>query len=146
MVEPAYVDASALTASISRDEGADRVDQLFTALPEPLLISGFGWGEFVAAVGRRVRTTAPSEPPATALIEAARGRMTSARSVATTTEDIAVPTDFVAAFSLALKLPDAIHIALARRLGATLVSTDRQQVAAARALAIACTNPLEVTP
>ena len=46
-------------------------------------------------------------------------------------------------FELGLRLPDAIHIATAGRLGFTLVSTDIRQVRAAASLGVVAINPLQ---
>jgi predicted nucleic acid-binding protein len=43
--------------------------------------------------------------------------------------------------NLTLRGPDAIHIAIAQRLGATLVTFDQRMAAAARALDIAVVEP-----
>lgn len=64
-------------------------------------------------------------------------------AVPVTSADIERATATVARFELALRLPDAIHIAIAERLGATLVTSDRQQHRAALALGTASINPLE---
>ena len=44
---------------------------------------------------------------------------------------------YVRRFDLALRAPDALHLAVARRLDATLVTLDRRLTAAARELGIA---------
>lgn len=81
-------------------------------------------------------------PYAQALLMDARiyfARRTFAR---TTSADIDPAADMISAFSLSLKFPDAIHIATARRLGFTLVSSDIRQVRAAISLGVAAINPL----
>ena len=60
--------------------------------------------------------------------------------------DISDATIMLQRFDIPLKLPDALHIAIARRLGASLISTDRQQVSAAKKLGVDCLNPLEEVP
>jgi uncharacterized protein len=54
---------------------------------------------------------------------------------------IAVATTFLRRLDLPLKTPDAIHIAIAQRLGATLVTFDRQMAASARALGTPVETP-----
>jgi len=60
--------------------------------------------------------------------------------------DIEEAIDLVAKVTLSLRLPDAIHIAVARRVGATLITNDRQQHRAARTLGVLALNPLEQIP
>jgi len=59
-------------------------------------------------------------------------------------DDIAAATKLVGRFELNLKLPDAVHIAIAQRLDCTLVSSDRTQLTAARKLGLAIADPLEI--
>ena len=139
-----YLDASALTALILADHTAAAVARVLTIDDDPL-VSDFGWGELVSATSRRVRARSVRPAVATRLLARAAERFGPERRIAMTSEDVVVATTALARFDLALKLPDAIHIAIAGRLGATLVGTDRQQVSAARVLAALCTNPLEGT-
>lgn len=55
--------------------------------------------------------------------------------------DIVLATTYLRRFDLALRTPDALHLAIARRLGATLVTFDRAMAAAARALGMAVVLP-----
>jgi len=48
---------------------------------------------------------------------------------------------YVRRFDLALRAPDAVHLAIARRLDATLVTLDRRLAAAGRELGIAVEVP-----
>ena len=48
---------------------------------------------------------------------------------------------FVRRFDLGLRAPDALHLAIARRLDATLVTLDRRMATAARELGVAVEEP-----
>ena len=48
---------------------------------------------------------------------------------------------FARRFELALRAPDALHLAMVRRLDATLITLDRRLAAAARDLDIAVETP-----
>ena len=146
MVAPLYLDASVLTAMALRDDGFVAMAGIIATAPELPINSDLGWGEFIAAVGARTRSRSFEISVASRLVEQARVDLLNEPLELVTTSDIAAGTGYVGAFDLPLKLPDAIHIAIARRLGATLVSNDRQQVAAARALGIDCINPIEDAP
>lgn len=55
--------------------------------------------------------------------------------------DVAVATTFLRRLDLPLLTPDAIHIAIAQRLDARLVTFDRQMATSARALDTAVATP-----
>lgn len=58
-------------------------------------------------------------------------------------QDIEHATKFVRRRDLALRTPDAIHIAAAHRLGATLLTLDNGMARAAAALGVPYLNPAE---
>ena len=55
--------------------------------------------------------------------------------------DVRVAGSFVRQFDLALRVPDALHLAVARRLDLVLVTLDRRMVAAAKELGVAVEAP-----
>lgn len=133
-----YLDASIFTALALQEDGYAGAVAIIAAAPEPSLISDFTWGEFVAAVGRRVRTNDIREKVAHQLVKIAR---TEGRLLGLVSSDVIEAATIMERFALGLKLPDAIHIVIARRLNATLISADRQQIAAAQLLGSPCINP-----
>ena len=64
----------------------------------------------------------------------------SVQSIEVIAADIAVATTFLRRLDLTLRTPDAIHIAIARRIGATLVTFERM-AESARALSMAVATP-----
>jgi len=52
-------------------------------------------------------------------------------------DDVRLAGAYVRRFDLALRAPDALHIAVARRLDVALVTLDRRMAAAARELGVA---------
>jgi predicted nucleic acid-binding protein len=138
----AYFDASAVVSIIASDVGWEDIARFLDEQATETCLSDFGWGEAVSALGNRVRRSDMTAPYAQALLMDARiyfARWTFAR---TTSADIDHAADMISDFSLSLKFPDAIHIATARRLGFTLVSSDIRQVRAAISLGVAAINPL----
>ena len=105
------------------------------------LVSDFGWGEFVATLGRKVRGREVSGDEANQLLAAARNYFERWRWAEVVSADVETATEFVARFDLGLRLPDAIHLAIARRNGATVITTDRRQSDAAAALGIGYVDP-----
>jgi hypothetical protein len=134
-----YLDSSALVALFLRDAHTDAVRSHFRAARPSAAVSSFATAEFGAVVGVRVRSgalTAGQGQRAVAMLDA----WVEAQAEATEVE----PTDhrlasiLVRRFDLALRAPDALHIAVAHRLGLPLLTFDRRQAAAARALGVAC--------
>lgn len=139
----AYFDASVLVSIIAGDVGWENIGQFLIEQTTETAYSDFGWGEAVSALGNRVRRSDMSAAYADALLMDARLYLARWTFVRTTSRDVDRAAEMVAAFTLGLKFPDAIHIATASRLGLTLVSTDIRQVRAATELGIAAINPLQ---
>lgn len=64
-----------------------------------------------------------------------------ANRVEIATGDVALVTIYIRRLDLTLRTPDALHIAIARRMDAILVTFDRTMAAAARALGMAVATP-----
>lgn len=140
----AYFDTSAFGALIFDDAGAQPLREWIVTFAIGGTISDFGWGELHSAIGLRVRLKVFTPSRATEIVVAAPVTLAHWDRVLIETRDIADAIDMLRDFNLNLRLPDAIHLAVARRLGIVLVSTDHQQVRAARTLGIAAINPLEL--
>lgn len=133
-----------MVSIIASDEGWAKVTNFLTESTTETVYSDFGWGEIASALGNRVRRADMSAAYAQALLLDARIYLSRWTFVRTTSADIDESAELVATFALGLKLPDAIHLATARRLRLTLVSTDIRQVRAAGSLGIAAINPLHI--
>lgn len=100
-------------------------------------LSALAVAEVSSAMSRRVRERSLSKTAAESILSAF-----DAWSAAGVTRIEVTPADFIAAtafvrrFDLGLRTPDALHLAIARRLGATMLSFDLKLVAAARALGV----------
>jgi predicted nucleic acid-binding protein len=137
-----YLDASVVIALLTDDAFHARADRFASGDPGPVIISDLATAEFASALGRQVRT-------GDLAVEEARSGLSAldiwtrraANQTETTAADIAVATTFLRRLDLPLKTPDAIHIAIAQRLGATLVTFDRQMAASARALGTPVETP-----
>ncbi|TPG54180.1 type II toxin-antitoxin system VapC family toxin [Sphingomonas glacialis] len=138
----AYFDTSAFAAILLEDDRWQDIAEWVDAQQIQGSISDFGWGEFVSAIGIRVRLGRALASDALDFLGLVPARLRGWSRVAIVPADIAAATDMLSKFALGLKLPDAIHIAVAQRLGLTLVSTDIRQVRAAVSLGVAAINPL----
>ena len=141
-----YLDASAIVALVLADDTATAITLALNSAEQKPWISDFGWGELVSATGRRVRARMIRRSVAQRSLDAAALLFALPERAIMMSSDISDATIMLQRFDIPLKLPDALHIAIARRLGASLISTDRQQVSAAKKLGVDCLNPLEEVP
>lgn len=141
-----YLDASALVAVLLDESASPAVRRLLMSGPEPI-VSSFCLGECSAAIAGLVTMGRKSRAQADALLEALDDWIaTSAVMVEIHEADIADATLLVRSFDLKLRLPDAIHVAMAQRMEARLVTLDHRMLDAARVLGVSCINPAAPTP
>ncbi|HXA21616.1 MAG TPA: type II toxin-antitoxin system VapC family toxin [Acetobacteraceae bacterium] len=132
-----YPDASVLVALFTYDRFTARARAYLTTEIPTLVVSDFAAAEFASAVSRRVRTNdlTPDEGRiAFTSFDSWLARST--QHVDTTTQDIAAAAAALRRLDLNLRTPDAINIAVADRLGATLATFDEKMATAARALGV----------
>ena len=137
-----YLDASVLVTLFVIDPSSARAEVFLSAHPEIAIVSDFGVAEFSSAVGRRVRTrdlTRKDGQLAFSNLDTWIARSAYREEVATA--DIDAATRILRRLDVNLRTPDAIHIAIARRVEATLVTFDRGMAAGTRALGIAVAAP-----
>jgi predicted nucleic acid-binding protein len=130
-----YLDASVLVALFTDDHFSQRADSLSRKLDEPPIASDFAAAEFAAVLARHMRMgelTAGqvreilTDFDAFAKTDTIRAEMAS--------EDVRAADAIIRRLDLPLRAPDAIHIAIAQRLGAELATFDEKMAACARAL------------
>lgn len=120
-----------------QDSLADSVARFFSDSPRDLVVSDFVSAEFSAVIGVRVRTKLLSESDAyLAFSNFDRWIKRSVLRVDMTSSDIGFAGMILRQLELALRAPDAIHLAIARRVGAELATFDKRMAVAARALGI----------
>lgn len=133
-----YLDTSVIVALLTIDPLTARADEFIVRMREPLLVSDLAAAEFASAIARRVRTREISADQARSdLSDFDLWSFRSAQLIEVDASDVATATAFLRRLDLALLAPDAIHIAAARRLDATLVTFDRQMADSARAIGTA---------
>jgi hypothetical protein len=130
-----YLDANIIVALLIPDALADRTEALMSRRGAALIVSDFAATEFAAVIARKVRIGALSREQAQstfgefdAWVDGKCQRAEVANVDCTSAEAMLRRLD------LPLMAPDAIHIAIAQRVGATLVTFDQRMAAAARAL------------
>jgi predicted nucleic acid-binding protein len=133
-----HLDTSVIIPLILPDALVGRAELFRAAARDTLIVSDYAGVEFSSAVGRRVRARElTAEEAAKALEVFDLWRDHRARRTQIEPDDLARAETYVRTFDLALRDPDALHIAVAQRLSATLVTFDKRMALAARTLGLA---------
>lgn len=130
-----YLDASVLVAMFTDGPFSDRSDAAFSAHVTELLVSDFAAAEFSSSIARHVRTSEMTPQMARDVFsdfDIWTGR--AAARVETQSTDIRAAEAILRRLDLPLRAPDALHIAIAQRIGADLATFDEKMAACARAL------------
>jgi predicted nucleic acid-binding protein len=136
-----YLDASVLVALLVPEPFSERADEFVRTNPAGLVVSDFAAAEFASAMARRVRTRASTLAEASKdFSDFDRWLAQFAERVEISAADVALAASFLRRLDLPLRTPDALHIAIAQRTNATLVTFDERMAASARALG----TPVEI--
>jgi predicted nucleic acid-binding protein len=134
-----YLDTSALVSFVVPDLHSRRLRERLRELPAPVASSTFGMAEFGAVIAIRHRSGLMTEAAARAALDLFDGWMAEPGALhEVEAEDHWLAAAMVRRFDLGLRAPDALHLAVCRRIGLPLLTFDNGQAAAARGLGIAC--------
>jgi predicted nucleic acid-binding protein len=137
-----YIDASVIVPTLVREGSSGAVDSLFEQLEEPPVVSTFALGEAASALARLYRMDQLAAADVRDRIASLdRWLMLDAEVIDLEAADIRLASLFVRRLELGLRMPDAIHIAVSQRMGATLATLDVRLAGAASALAVAVKIP-----
>ena len=139
-----YLDASVLVATIIVERDSPTVIEALRACADDLVVGDFATAEVASAVARLLRMGRLTITEATerlADFDAWRAAETDAVDI--TTHDCRLADRQVRRFELKLRAPDALHLAICRRLGFQLATLDRRLAEAARALEVEVLIPGE---
>jgi predicted nucleic acid-binding protein len=137
-----YLDASVLLPTLIAEAATEAVYDCLGAASQELVISDFAAAEVASALSRLVRMTLLTDADASARLtdfDAWRAAMSSPVDIAPS--DARLAYIYARRFDLRLRAPDALHLAITRRLDATLVTLDRRLSAAAQKVGIAVEVP-----
>ena len=137
-----YLDASVLLPTLIAEPTTEAVYDCLVAEGQELVVSDFAAAEVASALSRLVRMAVLTDADASARLadfDAWRTAMSSGVDIAAS--DARLAYIYARRFDLGLRTPDALHLAIARRLDATLMTLDRRMAAAARELGIAVEVP-----
>ena len=130
-----YLDASVLVALFTNDPLTARAETFLRADPSVAIVSDFAATEFSSVIARHVRTKDIRKDDARIVFsnfDTWTTRTTQRAPISAA--DIIAAEILLRRLDLALRTPDAINIAMAQRMGATLVTFDKKMAAAARSI------------
>ena len=131
-----YLDASILVSFFTLDTLSSRAESILKTQSR-VVVSNFAAVEFASALARRVRMRLLAEQEARiafSIFDAWADR--TARLVNMDNTDVSAAAAFLRRLDLTLRTQDALHIAIARRLDAALLTFDKQMKEAARVLGV----------
>ncbi len=129
------LDASLLVALLTSDAFTQRAHDFLDAELPILVVSDFAAAEFASAVARMTRTHESTLDDARIVLtdfDVWRSRVADGPHIVPA--DVAVAALFTRRLDLTLRTADAINIAIAQRVGATLATFDTKMAASARAV------------
>jgi hypothetical protein len=131
-----YFDASVLVSLFVRDHHTDRVHNWIATLSDRPLVSDWAVTEFTSALGLRRRIDVLGRSEREQIEVALDGWLYSVDRIELAAADLAFARFLMRSEATPLKAPDALHLAIAMRWGATLATTDRQLSRAAEELGV----------
>ena len=132
-----YLDASVVIALLTKDVFTSRAESYIRANAPILVVSHFTAAEFASVIARRLRVREITEPIARVLfVEFDAWVIRSTEPADTTTADVIAAAGALRRLDLPLRTADAVNIAIARRMGATLMTFDEKMAASAKALGV----------
>jgi len=132
-----YLDASVLVALFTDDALSPRADAAFRDVQDTLIVSDFAGVEFASAISRLVRTRDLTIDGARQVFETFDGWLNrGVHREGLRHEDVTLADGYLRRLDLTLRAPDAINIAIAQRLGASLLSFDEKMATAVQSLGL----------
>lgn len=137
-----YLDSSFLIPLLIPEAFSDRADAFVEPETGPFGISDLTGMEFASAMARRIRIQLFDVDKArSALLAFDRWVARAAIRNDITVDDLALASSFLRRLDLPLRTLDALHIAIAQRIGATLITFDNRMADSARVLGIPVAVP-----
>ena len=132
-----YLDASVLLPTIVDEPSSAAVERFLTSVDDGLIISEFAAAEVASGMSRLVRTRLIDSDVATrrlSIFDAWRANETQAIDIEGS--DVRAASAIVRRFELMLRAPDALHVAVCRRLDARLATFDLRLAEVAEKLGV----------
>jgi len=136
-----YLDASVIVALFTEDHFTDRATTLLASKADAVIVSDFAGLEFSSVIARFVRTRSINEEQARAVLsDFDNWSKTACQRVVTQGSAISRADAFLRRRETTLRTADAINIAIAESLGASLMTFDDKMSAAASVLGVPLTE------
>ncbi len=136
------MDASVLVPLVVAEPSSGAVISILDELNAPPIVSDWAVAEIGAAISRLTRTRRATPEEAVEPLAAFDAWKTGqAEGLAVEPDDIIQAGQLVRRFEFKLLSPDALHLVLASRCGASLLTSDKRMIRAAEALSLP-TKPL----
>jgi predicted nucleic acid-binding protein len=133
-----YLDSSVIVAIVTRDFFTDRAYHYLNIETPNMIVSDFAAAEFASAVARRVRMRELTPDQGRRAFVTFDGLAPRAiERIETSPADMKGAEAFLRRLDLPLRAPDALNIAIAQRIDATLMTFDDKMAVAVRALGVA---------
>lgn len=137
-----YLDTSVLIPTLIDEPTSGTVRSYLIAVEQELLVSDFAAAEVASVLSRLVRTGVLATPEATArLSDFDTWRAATSSPPDLHAADARLSYAYARRFELMLRASDALHLAIANRLQATLATLDQRLASAARQLGISVAVP-----
>ncbi len=139
-----YLDASVLVPTVVVEQASPAVVDFLLGRADDLTVSDFAAAEVASALSRLVRMdrlTITEAMERLADFDAWRAGETDSADVVV--HDCRLANTYVRRLDLKLRAPDALHVAICRRLGLQLITLDGRLAVAARELGIGVLVPSE---
>ncbi|MEJ0017665.1 MAG: type II toxin-antitoxin system VapC family toxin [Acetobacteraceae bacterium] len=139
-----YLDASVLMPTLVAEPATASVGTFLLDCADSLTVSELAAAEVASALSRLVRMGHLTGPDATERLADFDGwRASGTESADLDAHDCRLAHNFVRRFDLMLRAPDALHVAICRRLDLALVTLDQRLARAARALGVTVHVPTD---
>jgi predicted nucleic acid-binding protein len=132
-----YLDPSVIVPLFIDDSFNNRADAALRGGDHVAIVSDFAKAEFASAIARSVRIGETARDLASAVFSRFDVWIEqSAEYIEICSADLASASTHLRRLDLNLRAPDAIHVAVAMRIGATLLTFDDKMTAAAKMLGV----------
>nr|WP_295660791.1 type II toxin-antitoxin system VapC family toxin [Polymorphobacter sp.] len=138
----AYLDTSVIVPYFIPEPCTPVINRFVRGPDRSLIVSTLAAGEFASAISRLLRMNLLSQENAVNRLTAFDGWLSTAiETIEIEAADVRLAGMFVRRLDLGLKMPDAIHAAVCRRHGLTLVTRDGRLDQASQVLGISTEIP-----
>jgi predicted nucleic acid-binding protein len=131
-----YLDACVVVSQIINDAFSLRADAFLRAHMPTMIVSDFAAAEFASVIARYVRMRTLTQPAARIVFMQFDTWLQGTERAETIHADVATAERALRRLDMNLRAPDALNIAIAQRIGATLMTFDDKMAACAKALGV----------